>query len=57
MADPFDKDEFKEFMQKEDVLLRAPETCKNCKKVFMSLYPLARCRYHDGLEAILSPFK
>ena len=48
----FDKGEFGKFMTGEDILLRAPEKCKRCGKVFMSLYPLERCGDHDALEAI-----
>ena len=50
----FDMLNFNEFMKKkdDDVLLRGPEPCKKCKRVFMSLYPLAKCCDHEGLEAI-----
>lgn len=49
-----DNRHFREFMEKkdDDVLLREPETCKKCKRVFMSLYPLGKCGDHDALEAI-----
>ncbi len=34
------------------VLLREPERCLECGRVFISLYPLGRCTDHDGLEEI-----
>jgi len=34
------------------VLLREPERCLECGRVFISLYPLGRCVDHDGLEEI-----
>jgi len=34
------------------VLLREPERCLECGRVFISLYPLGRCCDHDGLEEI-----
>ena len=32
------------------VLLREPEQCKECGKVFISLYELRCCTDHEGLE-------
>lgn len=53
MTDPFDKNKFTEFMQKKEVIfLRELEKCRDCKNVFMSLYPLDRCGDHEALEAI-----
>lgn len=37
---------------KEKVLLREPETCSVCGKVYLSLYPLRTCGDHEGLEAV-----
>ncbi len=34
------------------VLLREPEMCKECNRVFISLYELRDCNDHDGLEEI-----
>ncbi len=34
------------------VLLREPERCAECNKVFISLYPLRACADHEGLEEI-----
>jgi len=34
------------------VLLREPERCRECARVFISLYPLRCCSDHDGLEEI-----
>lgn len=34
------------------VLLREPERCLECGKVFISLYALKSCRDHEGLERI-----
>lgn len=34
------------------VLLRGPEKCLECGRVYISLYPLGRCLDHDGLEEI-----
>lgn len=34
------------------VLLREPEACAECNKVYLSLYPLRSCSDHDGLEKI-----
>lgn len=34
------------------VLLREPERCKECNRVFISLYELRDCNDHDGLEEI-----
>ncbi|MBI5903715.1 MAG: hypothetical protein HZB84_09575 [Deltaproteobacteria bacterium] len=34
------------------VLLREPERCKECNRVFISLYELKDCNDHDGLEEI-----
>jgi len=34
------------------VLLREPERCKECNRVFISLYELRDCSDHDGLEEI-----
>ncbi|MEK6792055.1 MAG: hypothetical protein AABY45_10195 [Deltaproteobacteria bacterium] len=32
------------------VLLREPERCSVCNKVFLSLYPLRSCVEHEGLD-------
>ncbi|MBI5236004.1 MAG: hypothetical protein HY886_07135 [Deltaproteobacteria bacterium] len=32
------------------VLLREPERCAVCNKVFLSLYPLRSCYEHEGLD-------
>lgn len=32
------------------VLLREPEKCGQCNKVYLSLYPLRVCEDHAGLE-------
>lgn len=34
------------------VLLREPEVCAECNKVFVSLYPIRSCADHQGLEEI-----
>lgn len=34
------------------VLLREPERCFECNKVFLSLYRLRCCADHEGLEEI-----
>jgi hypothetical protein len=34
------------------VLLREPERCLECGKVFLSLYALKSCGDHEGLEGI-----
>ncbi len=34
------------------VLLREPEVCAECNKVFVSLYPIRSCADHQGLEQI-----
>ncbi len=34
------------------VLLREPEVCKECGKVYLSLWPLKWCYEHLGLECI-----
>lgn len=34
------------------VLLREPEVCMECNKVFVSLYPLRSCGEHEGLDEI-----
>lgn len=34
------------------VLLREPERCPVCARVFLSLYPLKDCVDHDGLDRI-----
>ena len=34
------------------VLLREPERCWECARVYISLYPLKLCLDHDGLEEI-----
>lgn len=36
----------------EKVLLREPERCSQCFKVFVSLYPLATCVDHEGLDSV-----
>lgn len=37
---------------KSCVLLREPERCLECAKVYISLYPLKSCRDHEGLDEI-----
>lgn len=32
------------------VLLREPERCMECNKVYLSLYPLRSCKDHEGLD-------
>jgi hypothetical protein len=34
------------------VLLREPERCMECNRVYISLYALGSCNDHDGLEEI-----
>lgn len=34
------------------VLLREPERCPECNKVFISLYPLRICQDHQGLDEL-----
>lgn len=34
------------------VLLREPEVCAECNKVFVSLYAIRSCADHQGLEEI-----
>ena len=34
------------------VLLREPEVCAECNKVFVSLYAIRSCADHQGLEQI-----
>lgn len=34
------------------VLLREPERCAECNRVFLSLYPISGCSEHDDLDAI-----
>ncbi|MBI5971424.1 MAG: hypothetical protein HY884_09760 [Deltaproteobacteria bacterium] len=34
------------------VLLREPERCAECNKVFLSLYPLNDCSEHEDLDGI-----
>jgi len=34
------------------VLLREPERCEECARVFISLYPITRCQDHEGLDEI-----
>lgn len=34
------------------VLLREPEMCKECGRVFISLYALKGCEDHEGLEEV-----
>lgn len=34
------------------VLLREPEVCAECNKVFISLYAIRSCADHQGLEEI-----
>ncbi len=37
-------------MSARRVLLREPERCAVCNKVYLSLYPLRSCHEHDGLD-------
>lgn len=34
------------------VLLREPERCVECNKVFLGLYPIKTCAEHEGLDEI-----
>jgi len=34
------------------VLLREPERCPECNRVFISLYPLRACQDHHGLDEL-----
>ncbi len=34
------------------VLLREPERCPECNKVYLSLYALGECADHDGLDQL-----
>ncbi|GEM_PF-6964717 len=34
------------------VLLREPEVCMECNRVFVSLYPIRSCVEHEGLDEI-----
>ncbi|HHL39613.1 MAG TPA: hypothetical protein ENJ37_03835 [Deltaproteobacteria bacterium] len=37
---------------RERVLLRGPERCEECGRVYLSLYRLRGCVDHDGLERL-----
>lgn len=41
-----------EGFDKDRVLLHEPETCMDCGKSFLSLYPLKNCADHAGQEAL-----
>lgn len=34
------------------VLLREPEACAECNRIFISLYPLRSCADHEGLDEL-----
>lgn len=34
------------------VLLREPERCAQCNRVFLGLYPIRMCAEHEGLDEI-----
>jgi len=34
------------------IMLREPERCPECNKVFISLYPLHDCNDHEGLDEL-----
>lgn len=34
------------------ILIREPEACEECKKVFLSLYSLRACLDHEGLDEV-----
>jgi len=34
------------------ILLREPELCLECNRVFLSLYSIRSCNDHDGLDEI-----
>ncbi|OGQ50712.1 MAG: hypothetical protein A3J24_08285 [Deltaproteobacteria bacterium RIFCSPLOWO2_02_FULL_53_8] len=34
------------------VLLREPERCSECNRVFLGLYPVKFCAEHEGLDEI-----
>ena len=36
----------------DDILLREPETCGECGRVFASLYPIHKCFEHIDLEKL-----
>lgn len=40
------------FQRKTRVLLREPEVCQGCGRIFISLYPLKACVDHEGLEEL-----
>ncbi len=42
----------KAFGRKQRVLLREPEVCEECNRVFLSLYSLRACEDHEGLEEV-----
>ncbi len=37
---------------KKRVLLREPEVCLECNRVFLALYAIRSCRDHEGLDEI-----
>ncbi len=39
-------------MGRRGVLLREPERCPECNKVYLSLYALGECVDHDGLDQL-----
>lgn len=34
------------------VLLREPEMCPECSRVYLSLYPIRSCPEHEGLDEV-----
>lgn len=38
------------YVSKNRILLREPESCRECGKVFLSLYILKSCTDHEGLD-------
>lgn len=40
------------FGRKRGVLLREPEKCAECNRIFVSLYSLRECSDHEGLDEI-----
>lgn len=37
---------------KKRVLLREPEVCMECNRVFLALYAVRSCRDHEGLDEL-----
>ncbi|MBI5492016.1 MAG: hypothetical protein HY893_03690 [Deltaproteobacteria bacterium] len=52
LASRFSKKSWVAHKKNSRVLLREPEVCAECNKVFISLYPLRTCADHEGLDEI-----